>query len=61
MMGGLMSDDAPVDYLRAKPRQRKLEPIVALPGDNGCRDCGSDARSRRARGDSVELPVVERR
>lgn len=56
-----MSDDAPVDYLRAKPRQRKLEPIVALPGDNGCRDCGSDARSRRARGDSVELPVVERR
>lgn len=61
MMGGLIEDGAPVDYLRARPRQRRLEPIVALLSDAGCRDCGTHARSRRARGDSVQLPVAQRR
>jgi len=61
MMGGLIEAGAPREYLRFRPRQRKLEPIVGLASEAGCGDCGLTARSRRARGDLVELPLPESR
>jgi molybdopterin/thiamine biosynthesis adenylyltransferase len=60
MIGELLSDDAPIDYLRSRPQQRKLEPVVPLPSRADCRDCGTDHRSRRGRGDTVDLPLPQR-
>ena len=60
MLGGLMEDIAPIDYLRVRPRRRQWEPIGVLPDKPGCGDCGSASTSRRARGDRAELPLPER-
>ena len=59
-VGGLMNEEAPTDYLRYRPRERKYEPIRPLPNETACRDCGRDVASRRARGDAVELPLPQR-
>lgn len=61
MVGGLIDESAPLDYLRVRPRERKLEPVQPLPNRPDCRDCGTAAESRRARGDAIELPLPERR
>jgi molybdopterin/thiamine biosynthesis adenylyltransferase len=60
MVGGLMEETAPTDYLRYRPRERGSEPIQPLPNRPTCRDCGTVTQSRRARGDSVELPLPQR-
>ncbi len=60
MTGELLSDDAPIDYLRSRPQLRKLEPVVPLPSRADCRDCGTNRRSRRGRGDAVDLPLPQR-
>jgi hypothetical protein len=60
MMGELITDHAPLDYLRFRPRERKMEPVVALSNDLMCRDCGASPESRRARGDGAELPLPQR-
>ena len=61
MMGGLMDDRAPIDYLRVKPRLRKMEPVIPIHNRFDCPDCGVGPHSRRARGDSAKLPLPERR
>lgn len=60
MVGELIDPTAPTDYLRARPRERKLEPVVGFAGSGNCRDCGTALRSRRGRGDTDELPLAER-
>lgn len=60
MIGELVDDRAPIDYLRFRPRDRKMEPVVGSTGRADCPDCGTATRSRRARGDLVELPLPER-
>jgi hypothetical protein len=60
MLGNLIDDTAPLDYLRFRPRERKWEPIGVLPNRLACRDCGSGSSSRRARGDGFELPLPQR-
>lgn len=60
MMGNLMDESASTDYLLFRPRRRRHEPLVPQTASAGCRDCGTTNRSRRARGDSVELPLPER-
>jgi hypothetical protein len=60
MMGGLMANEAPLDYLRFRPRERKAEPVKPIPNRAACRDCGIHLASRRARGDGTELPLPER-
>ena len=61
MLGCLVEDEAPSDYLRWRPRQRRWEPIGNLSPHPTCRDCGAADSSRRARGDGVALPLPERR
>jgi tRNA A37 threonylcarbamoyladenosine dehydratase len=61
MMGGLISDEAPLDYLRVRPRQRRHEPVLGPPNKIDCKDCGTTQVSRRARGDRRRLPLPERR
>lgn len=60
MMGGLIDAAAPTDYLRVRPQSRKMEPVVPLPNSSSCLDCGTVSRSRLARGDSFDLPLLER-
>lgn len=60
MFGGVMSPGAPMDYLRIRPRDRRMEPIVGASGSATCVDCGSVVRSRFARGDGAELPLPQR-
>jgi len=60
MMGGIIDSSAPIDYLRARPRERRIEPIVGKQMRETCPDCGTVPRSRRGRGDAVELPLPER-
>lgn len=61
MMGGFIKGQAPLDYLRFRPRERKGEPLRPIPNKADCRDCGTGTSlSRRARGDSVELPLPQR-
>jgi molybdopterin/thiamine biosynthesis adenylyltransferase len=60
MMGGLIDTSAPTDYLRIRPRERRMEPVQGLLGRPECGDCGVLSQTRRARGDSVELPLPER-
>ncbi len=60
MVGGLIDEEAPIDYLRFRPRERKMEPVQPLANKLTCRDCGLVAESRRARGDGAELPLPER-
>jgi molybdopterin/thiamine biosynthesis adenylyltransferase len=60
MVGGLMEDAALTDYLRVQPRLRVMEPVVPLPNSPQCSDCGTATASRRARGDSTDLPLPER-
>lgn len=61
MMGELLDKQAPTDYLRVRPRERKMEPVMPLRNKPGCRDCGTVSRSRRGRGDGDELPLPQRR
>jgi hypothetical protein len=56
MLGGLIDKDATLDYLRFSPRKRLSKPIRPSSGDASCPHCDS----RRARGDTVELPLPER-
>jgi molybdopterin/thiamine biosynthesis adenylyltransferase len=60
MLGGLIQADAPLGYLRFHPRGRTSEPIEPSSGRPSCPHCGTSHGSRRARGDSVELPLPER-
>jgi len=60
MVGELLEDEAPMDYLRFRPRLRRCEPVGPIANKAECRDCSFDALSRRARGDAVELPLPER-
>lgn len=60
MVGGLIEDDAPLDYLWARPRKRRVEPQGVIANKASCRDCGHQGRSRRARGDGAELTLPER-
>jgi hypothetical protein len=61
MVGDLMDERAPLDYLRFLPRERKGEPVKTMPNRLSCPDCGLVPRSRRARGDGAELPLPQRR
>lgn len=61
MMGGLSHEKAPLDYLLYRPRLRRHEPVQGLGSKLGCKDCGTDSRSRRARGDRRTLPLPERK
>lgn len=60
MVGVLIEERAPLDYLRFRPRERKAEPVVPRPNQPDCRDCGKRLESRRARGDGAELPLPQR-
>jgi hypothetical protein len=60
MLGGLISPDAPMDYVRCRPRGRVSEPVRPLANRTTCPDCGTAELSRRARGDSAELPLPQR-
>lgn len=60
MAGELLGEDAPIDYLRSRPQLRRLEPVRPLANRSNCRDCGTDSRSRRGRGDAVDLPLAQR-
>jgi hypothetical protein len=59
MLGELINDDATIDFLRFRPRDRTLKPIEPAPNDPSCIHCGGAPTSKRARGDSIELPVRE--
>jgi len=60
MIGELIDESAPTDYLRIRPRERKMEPVKALPNQPDCRDCGVGGGSRRGRGVGDELPLPDR-
>jgi molybdopterin/thiamine biosynthesis adenylyltransferase len=59
MFGEFLDPDAD-GYLRARPRQRKMEKVSPLPNKADCKDCGSISRGRRARGQGIELPLPQR-
>jgi hypothetical protein len=61
MMGGLIGETAPLDYLLTRPLLRRNEPVQCLPTRLDCKDCGTVSRSRRARGDRRALPLPQRR
>jgi hypothetical protein len=54
--GGLIGADVDPNYLLFRPLRRSLHPVVPAQRRTSCRDCG-DGRSRRARGQAVELPL----
>ena len=60
MLGGLINQKASLGCLRFEPRDRSCKPIEPSPGRPTCPHCGTATQSRRARGDSVELPLPER-
>lgn len=60
MMSGLVDMSASLSYLRLRPHMRTLQPITPIANRSDCADCGSSARSRRAKGDGVGLPLPER-
>lgn len=60
MTGNFLDGEAPLDYLRFRPRLRKAEPIVPISNRTACGDCGTDPSSRRGRGDHADLPLPER-
>jgi molybdopterin/thiamine biosynthesis adenylyltransferase len=60
MTGNFLDGEAPLDYLRFRPRLRKAEPVVPISNRTACGDCGTDPSSRRARGDHADLPLPER-
>ena len=60
MFGELIAASASIDYLRTRPMERKIEPVVGLSNRPECRDCGTAGRSRRARGDAHPLPLPQR-
>jgi molybdopterin/thiamine biosynthesis adenylyltransferase len=60
MLGGLVRNDATLDYIRFRPRMRVCAPIRPISNRDSCPHCGTTSRSRRARGDSIELPLPER-
>jgi hypothetical protein len=60
MIGELIDESAPTDYLRFLPRERLAETVEPIPNRLTCRDCGLVPESRRARGDSIDLPLPER-
>jgi hypothetical protein len=60
MVGGLIEETVTTDYLRVQPRLRVMEPVVPLPNSPQCPDSGTVMASRRARGDSADLPLPER-
>ncbi len=58
-MTGLRDPAAPAAYMRFHPRARRTwfdEPRKS----HGCPECGTDPRSRLARGDGRRLPVIAR-
>jgi hypothetical protein len=59
MLGEVINDDATIAYLRFRPRDRTLKPIEPALNDPRCIHCGGTPTSKRARGDSIELPVRE--
>jgi molybdopterin/thiamine biosynthesis adenylyltransferase len=59
-LGGLVESGVPQGYELWRPRKRRSEPVEPRKSDPACRDCGTAQRSRRARGDSKELPVKQR-
>lgn len=61
MLGGFVEDEAELDYLRWRPRERRLGSVRPLPGQKSCPHCGTVPTSRRARGDRKDLPGPERR
>jgi molybdopterin/thiamine biosynthesis adenylyltransferase len=60
MLGDLVDERAPTDYLRFRPRERKSEPVSPIANRSTCPDCGTGSPSRRARGDRSELPLPQR-
>ncbi|HEV2924410.1 MAG TPA: ThiF family adenylyltransferase [Solirubrobacteraceae bacterium] len=60
MLGGLIDAGAALDYIRFRPRRRTFAPIRPVANRDSCPRCGTATISRRARGDSVELPLPER-
>jgi hypothetical protein len=60
MMGGLIDEKAPLDYILYRPKLRRHEPVRGLGSRLDCKDCGTISRSRRARGDRRPLPLPER-
>jgi len=61
MMGCLVAEQAPLDYLLYRPKLRRHEPVQGLGSKLDCKDCGTVSRSRRGRGDRRRLPLPERR
>jgi hypothetical protein len=59
-LGELMKPEAPIDYLLARPRLRRVEPVTPIANKPNCRDCGTATASRRARGQAIELPLPQR-
>jgi molybdopterin/thiamine biosynthesis adenylyltransferase len=60
MVTELIDPAAPTHYIRYRSRERKSEFIKPIANKSECRDCGTISRSRRARGQGVELPLPER-
>jgi len=60
MMGELIDENAPLDYLRTRPRLRRHEPVLGPLDKPDCMDCGTVGASRRARGDRRSLPLPQR-
>jgi molybdopterin/thiamine biosynthesis adenylyltransferase len=59
-MTGLRDPAAPTAYMRVQPQFRRTwfdEPRKSV----ACPECGSNSKSRLARGDARRLPIVERR
>lgn len=61
MLAELMDPTAPIDYIRFRPRLRKVEPVKPIANKADCKDCGTAPQSRRARGQGAQLPLPERR
>lgn len=61
MMGGLIEDEAHLEYVWMRPRKRSTESQGPLPNQSACSDCGTQGSTRRARGDLDELPLPQRK
>jgi hypothetical protein len=55
MFTGLFEESAPLGHLFNFVRERTVE-TVGPQTNMRCPDCGTESRSRRARGDRVRLP-----
>jgi molybdopterin/thiamine biosynthesis adenylyltransferase len=59
-LGELVQDQAQPGYLWSRPRKRSYEMVEPAEPHPTCPHCGTAKSSRRARGDSVELPLPQR-